>query len=218
MPCVLTRTYDDGLTCVAYRCRQLHLGLFRSDYLIHEDLETQELGLKQVEFNTISSSFGPLAGQTSAMHRCGWYFNNTRALYLNRHNRYLLAATEYYHASPILSLENMPTNESLTVLAEGMVEAHRAYGKEGFVCCSVYHTLSLNLTLVLTFSSSSKTESVTYSINVGSNTSCSKSKSLQSLIHTPQPVSAGSPLCMLAASWQYGCLPFCSRLPFCSHF
>lgn len=48
----------------------LHLGLFRSDYLLHTGDE-QAFSLKQVEFNTISSSFGPLSDRVAAMHRCG---------------------------------------------------------------------------------------------------------------------------------------------------
>lgn len=47
----------------------LHLGLFRSDYLLHTG-EGDALGIKQVEFNTISSSFGPLSEKVAAMHRC----------------------------------------------------------------------------------------------------------------------------------------------------
>jgi hypothetical protein len=46
----------------------LHLGLFRSDYLLHTG-EGDGLGLKQVEFNTISSSFGSLSDKVAAMHR-----------------------------------------------------------------------------------------------------------------------------------------------------
>ena len=48
----------------------LHLGLFRSDYLLHTG-EGHGLSLKQVEFNTISSSFGSLSDKVAAMHRCG---------------------------------------------------------------------------------------------------------------------------------------------------
>ncbi|KAF8585023.1 glutathione synthase [Ramaria rubella] len=90
----------------------LHLGLFRSDYLVHEDSEAHPLSLKQVEFNTISASFGALSSPTAAMHR------------------YLLAATDYYNASPILNTSNMPPNNSLSSLVEGLAEGHKAYGKK----------------------------------------------------------------------------------------
>ena len=49
-----------------------HLGLFRSDYLLHcaETSGTTTVSLKQVEFNTISSSFGALSENVSKLHRC----------------------------------------------------------------------------------------------------------------------------------------------------
>ncbi|KAJ8596429.1 hypothetical protein M405DRAFT_805434 [Rhizopogon salebrosus TDB-379] len=48
----------------------LHLGLFRSDYLLHA--AGDRLSLKQVEFNAISSSsfLGSLSERVAAMHRC----------------------------------------------------------------------------------------------------------------------------------------------------
>lgn len=48
--------------------QQLHLGLFRSDYLLDAPPDGL-LSLKQVEFNTISSSFGSLSQRVSALHR-----------------------------------------------------------------------------------------------------------------------------------------------------
>ena len=48
----------------------MHLGIFRSDYLLHapEGAEAP-LSLKQVEFNTISSSFGALSERVSGLHK-----------------------------------------------------------------------------------------------------------------------------------------------------
>lgn len=47
------------------------LGLFRSDYMVHKDLGAEGSApvIKQVEFNTIASSFGGLSFQTSQLHR-----------------------------------------------------------------------------------------------------------------------------------------------------
>ncbi|KAF8550546.1 glutathione synthase [Imleria badia] len=87
----------------------LHLGLFRSDYLLHTG-DGHALGLKQVEFNTISSSFGPLSDRVAAMHR------------------YLYALTDYYHISPHFKPENFPPNDTTSGLASGLAEAHKAYG------------------------------------------------------------------------------------------
>ncbi|GJJ07834.1 hypothetical protein Clacol_002039 [Clathrus columnatus] len=91
--------------------QSLHLGLFRSDYLLHED-QSGASTFKQVEFNTISSSFGPLSSQTAKMHR------------------YLLASTGYYGSDPVLNTSNMPVNNTLSGLVEGLVFSHRAYGNE----------------------------------------------------------------------------------------
>lgn len=51
--------------------QDLSLGLFRSDYMVHKDTSTADhtLQIKQVEFNTIASSFGGLSAPTSALHR-----------------------------------------------------------------------------------------------------------------------------------------------------
>ncbi|KAG2366242.1 glutathione synthase [Suillus spraguei] len=89
----------------------LHLGLFRSDYLLHavED----RLALKQVEFNTISSSFGPLSERAASMHR------------------HILASTSYFSASPHLTADNFPENNTTSGLAEGLAKAHEAYGVRG---------------------------------------------------------------------------------------
>ncbi|TFK74734.1 glutathione synthase [Pluteus cervinus] len=91
--------------------RPLQLGLFRSDYLLHAR-ENEPLELKQVEFNTISSSFGTLSEQTAKLHR------------------YLHATTGYYDLSPVLKEENFPPNQTTAGLAEGLAAAHKAYGNK----------------------------------------------------------------------------------------
>ena len=48
----------------------LQLGLFRSDYMVHLPDPNGPASLKQVEFNTISSSFGALSQQVAGLHRC----------------------------------------------------------------------------------------------------------------------------------------------------
>ncbi len=51
--------------------QDLSLGLFRSDYMVHIDpLDTSASPqIKQVEFNTIASSFGGLSTQVSHLHK-----------------------------------------------------------------------------------------------------------------------------------------------------
>ncbi|KAK3295988.1 uncharacterized protein B0H64DRAFT_160655 [Chaetomium fimeti] len=90
--------------------QNLALGLFRSDYMVHQDGDN--LQIKQVEFNTIASSFGGLSAQTSLLHQH-------------------LARVEY----PLLkdpvprSSVNLPANNSAEGLAAGLAAAFRAYGK-----------------------------------------------------------------------------------------
>ncbi|KAF9041829.1 glutathione synthase [Hymenopellis radicata] len=89
--------------------QHLQLGLFRSDYLLHESGQAQ-LSLRQVEFNTISASFGTLSEKVAGMHR------------------YLHSSTGYFDVSPWLTPDNLPPNNTISGLAEGLAEAHKAYG------------------------------------------------------------------------------------------
>ncbi|TFY79180.1 hypothetical protein EWM64_g4830 [Hericium alpestre] len=91
--------------------QKLHLGLFRSDYLLHQPEDKGPISLKQVEFNTISSSFGALSQQVSKLHR------------------YLHASTAYFNASPLLKSASFPPNEPVPGLAAGLAEAYKAYGQ-----------------------------------------------------------------------------------------
>ncbi|KAF9450553.1 hypothetical protein P691DRAFT_788998 [Macrolepiota fuliginosa MF-IS2] len=88
--------------------QSLHLGLFRSDYLLHSPAGQEPL-LKQVEFNTISSSFGPLSQRVSELHR------------------YLYRTTGYFSVSSHLRPDKFPANETISGLAAGLAAAHTAY-------------------------------------------------------------------------------------------
>lgn len=87
----------------------LHLGLFRSDYLLHQVDQHGTLALKQVELNTISSSFGPLCTRVSELHR------------------HLASSTAFYDLSPHLRIDQMPKNRALETLASGLAAGHHAY-------------------------------------------------------------------------------------------
>ncbi|KAL7752216.1 Glutathione synthetase [Sorochytrium milnesiophthora] len=52
--------------------QHVSLGIHRSDYLLHAH-EDGTLGIKQVELNTIASSFGSLSELTSQLHRTDYY-------------------------------------------------------------------------------------------------------------------------------------------------
>lgn len=85
---------------------ELSLGLFRSDYMVHE--HDGVVQAKQVEFNTIASSFGGLSLQTSLLHR-------------------YLAATEYPLLQHGWKELDVPKSDSVEVLVRGMATAFREY-------------------------------------------------------------------------------------------
>ncbi|KAI0486861.1 glutathione synthetase-like protein [Xylaria cf. heliscus] len=87
------------------------LGLFRSDYMVHQDATGSEPQIKQVEFNTIASSFGGLSSQTAQLHK-------------------YLSSTEYPLLSKSISRDalNLPPSNSAAGLASGIREAFIAYG------------------------------------------------------------------------------------------
>ncbi|KAF8627449.1 hypothetical protein AX17_006263 [Amanita inopinata Kibby_2008] len=90
----------------------LQLGIFRSDYLLDAPSK-QQPSLKQVEFNTISVSFGALSQRVSELHR------------------YLYRLTNYYNISPQLKMDAFPQNDTVSTIAEGLAEAHGAYNVPG---------------------------------------------------------------------------------------
>ncbi|KAH8673853.1 hypothetical protein BX600DRAFT_218664 [Xylariales sp. PMI_506] len=91
--------------------QKLSLGLFRSDYMVHKEDSDAAPQIKQVEFNTIASSFGGLSSKTSLLHK-------------------YLSSTEY----PLLSesihqgVLTLPDNHSARLLAAGIRQAFQAYG------------------------------------------------------------------------------------------
>ncbi|EMD92665.1 hypothetical protein COCHEDRAFT_1135494 [Bipolaris maydis C5] len=93
--------------------QDLSLGLFRSDYMVHQDLSQSKSppGLKQVEFNTIASSFGGLSSQVSALHK------------------YLLTIDAYPKSTRLtIKEEALQLSKSASSLAKGLAAAHKAYG------------------------------------------------------------------------------------------
>ncbi|OBT55861.1 glutathione synthetase [Pseudogymnoascus sp. 24MN13] len=94
--------------------QKLSLGLFRSDYMVHQDLERPNSTphIKQVEFNTIASSFGGLSSQTSKLHR-------------------YLARTAYGDLvdDTLKDGRNLPENASTETLGSGLRTAFKAYGE-----------------------------------------------------------------------------------------
>jgi glutathione synthase len=56
----------------------------------------------------------------------------------DKDNRYLHALTHYYNTSPAIKLEGFPPNITTAGLAEGLAEAHKAYGIPGYVFRRIY--------------------------------------------------------------------------------
>ncbi|KAK4046683.1 Glutathione synthetase [Microbotryomycetes sp. JL201] len=111
---IWTQVVHDGIK------QPLHLGLFRSDYLIDAPTSAGlatagNATIKQVEFNTISASFGCLATKVADLHRHVWPY---------------LALTGAYPDVPELQPSRIPRNQALQGLAAGLAAAHRAYGQD----------------------------------------------------------------------------------------
>ena len=94
--------------------QDLALGLFRSDYMVHVDpgAPDSKPGIKQVEFNTIASSFGGLSSKVSALHR-----------HLQSINAYPSSV------SSTIKQDSLPQSKSVPSLAAGLAAAHNAYAK-----------------------------------------------------------------------------------------
>jgi len=101
----------------------LQLGIYRSDYMVHQPSEEDVPRLMQVELNTISCSFVTLASKLSGMHR-----------HLVPRAGAAGPAAEALRAQPALAaaladpkLELLPHNESLSGIAAAIAQAHGEY-------------------------------------------------------------------------------------------
>ncbi|EDO15805.1 hypothetical protein Kpol_1040p18 [Vanderwaltozyma polyspora DSM 70294] len=96
--------------------QKLRLGLFRSDYLI--DKSANEI--KQVEFNTVSVSFGGLSTKVGELHQ-----------FLNQSGKYDVAkGLEYY--------KYVPVSDSDVKLAEGLAKAVDRYDSISGNACVLF--------------------------------------------------------------------------------
>ncbi|XP_031628682.1 glutathione synthetase-like isoform X2 [Contarinia nasturtii] len=95
------------------------LGLFRSDYMTHS-LETNEI--KQVEFNTIASSFAGISSNFQSLHS--------------------FVLTELNHADKV---KNLPQNNALAGLCEGMIEAWNLKGNPNAAILFIIEDVTYNI-------------------------------------------------------------------------
>lgn len=93
--------------------QKLSLGLYRSDYMA-DVTPNRAPALKQVEFNTISSSFGGLAALVRSLH--------TELLTTPP------GSPISYPPHPLLQSNVPPENSAVETLSKGLATAHMAYG------------------------------------------------------------------------------------------
>ncbi|XP_017780714.1 PREDICTED: glutathione synthetase-like isoform X2 [Nicrophorus vespilloides] len=105
--------HDEGIT------QRVSLGLLRSDYMVHCNAGNK---IKQVEINTIASSFGGIS------------------ILIRKFNRYVLQELGYRD-----KLVNLPENGALQGLCGGMLEAYKIYGKEEAVIMFVVEDVTYNI-------------------------------------------------------------------------
>ncbi|EAW12571.1 glutathione synthase [Aspergillus clavatus NRRL 1] len=92
----------------------LSLGLYRSDYMPHSPANATSPSLKQVEFNTISSSFGGLSSLVRKLH-----------------SELLTSPPGHpisYPPHPLFQSNIPPENTAVETLSAGLAAAHTAYG------------------------------------------------------------------------------------------
>ncbi|KAG0734324.1 hypothetical protein G6F58_012381 [Rhizopus delemar] len=87
------------------------LGLHRNDYLLHVEsgADASTARIQQVEFNTISASFGSLSVRTSELHR------------------FLLSTLKGYGGNQI-GIDQLPENDAIRSFADGLAHAWKLYG------------------------------------------------------------------------------------------
>ncbi|KAI9892329.1 MAG: hypothetical protein M1814_001529 [Vezdaea aestivalis] len=96
---------DESWLAPIFQEYDLSLGLFRSDYMVHHDSDERP-SLRQVEFNTIASSFGSLSTKVTGLHK------------------HLQQAYPYM----VKKATQLTENKAEAQLALGLAEAHKAYG------------------------------------------------------------------------------------------
>ncbi|CAH1365141.1 unnamed protein product [Tenebrio molitor] len=105
--------HDEGVT------QRASLGLLRSDYMVHSSSTDK---IKQIELNTIASSFGGIA------------------THITLFNRYILQ--ELGHSD---KLKNLPDNNALEGLCSGMIEAWKLYDDPQAVILFIIEDVTFNI-------------------------------------------------------------------------
>lgn len=106
--------------------QDLTLGMFRSDYMLHVPDDATKPSLKQVEFNTISSSFGGLAVKVAQLHtELATFPFLGHSLAYPAHPLFTAASSE---GQPDTITGRPPPNDAVSTLSAALLSAHTAYG------------------------------------------------------------------------------------------
>jgi len=96
--------------------QNLSLGIWRNDYMLDMNGPENELGIKEVEFNTIAVAGGTHGNKISDMHR---YLQSTGAY----------RSLDQEPNSPIgITGSSLPSNNTIQTITSGLQAAHKAYG------------------------------------------------------------------------------------------
>jgi glutathione synthase len=105
------------------------LGMFRSDYMLDVPDNTSQPSLKQVEFNTISSSFGGLASLVTQMHtELATFPSISQPLAYPSHPLFSGQSQQSDSSTTSSTTGIPPPNSAVPTLTESLAAAHKAYG------------------------------------------------------------------------------------------
>ncbi|XP_074034658.1 glutathione synthetase [Leptinotarsa decemlineata] len=99
--------------------QEITVGLFRSDYLLHS---TSNNNLKQVELNTIASSFSGIG------------------TYMTQYHRYILQELGHFD-----KIKNLPDNDALTGSSQGLLDAWKLYGNPDSIIVFLTEEVTYNI-------------------------------------------------------------------------
>ena len=99
------------------------LGIHRSDYMLNKNDDESSYGIKQIELNTIASSFAGLAVNVAGLHRQLTTRYNVETKDWMEYNKRCVMDKEM----PATENEGVPTNPALDRLPHAMSLAHKNY-------------------------------------------------------------------------------------------
>ncbi|OQR95848.1 hypothetical protein ACHHYP_00022 [Achlya hypogyna] len=106
------------------RAQPASLGIFRSDYMLHDDPSDEHAAkILQVELNTISASFACMSSLASELHH----------YLLSRFEADMPSLARYYGTTITSLASHLPANPALKALPDALAKAHAHYGRPSAV-------------------------------------------------------------------------------------